>query len=157
MKLVIAVAYVLFLVLASCGGNGETSPGGDTSQTTVAGVDGGRTEDIDVCALLTDEELTAAVGRAPTSRPTEPIGGLTGCSWGVGLVIVQIRTSETLVTAPLEADCPSANIGVQSTVCFGSVKFLTSNDIQATISTIEPLEESQLLTIATTLLPKLQS
>ena len=150
MRLAFATACVALLVLASCGG------GGDTSSTTAADPGSGSTEGIDVCALLTDEELIAAVGSAPSSRPTDPIGGLTGCSWGTGLVIVQIRETETLVTAPLEADCPSANIGVQSTVCSGSVKFLTSNEIQATISTIEPLEESQLLTIATTLLPKLQ-
>ncbi len=155
MRSVAATACLALLVLTSCSGDGETGTDADSSGTTTANAGGG-TEGIDVCTLLTAEELIAGVGSAPASRPTEPIGGLTGCSWGVGLVIVQIRNTATLVTAPLEADCPSANIGEQSTVCFGSVKFLTSNDIQATISTIEPLEESQLLAIATTLLPKLE-
>lgn len=148
---------IAVLILASCGGNGTTDATNDTSGTTASAGSERSTEDIDVCGLLTDAEMTAAVGRAPSSRPTDPIGGLTGCSWGTGLIIVQIRNTTTLVTAPLESDCPSADLGEESTVCLGSVKFLTSNNIQATISTIENIEESQLLAVASTILPKLQS
>lgn len=152
MRLRIATACVALLVLTSCGGsNGSDSNGSGSSADTGAT----STADIDVCALLSDEEITAAIGSAPASEPTEPAGPLTGCKWGSGLLYVQIAPSATLVTAPTETDCPSAGIGDESAMCPGSVKFLT-NGIRATISTIEDLTEDQLLAVATTLLPKLQ-
>lgn len=148
----IAIACAAMLVLVSCGGsNGDDGNGNDTS----TGNGATSTADIDVCALLSDEEISAAIGSVPPSEPTEPVGPLTGCKWGSGLLFVQIAASATLVTAPTETECPSAGIGDESTMCFGSVKFLT-NGIRATISTIENLTEEQLLAVATTLLPKLQ-
>ena len=130
---------------------GTTATGADSSADTGAR----STADIDVCALLSDEEISAAIGNVPPSEPTEPVGPLTGCKWGSGLLFVQIAPSATLVTAPTETDCPSAGIGDESAMCPGSVKFLT-NGIRATISTIENLTEDQLLAVARVLLPKLQ-
>ncbi len=147
MKPKYVIALLAFLVLASCGGNTE-------SDSTVEDV-ATNTADLDVCALLTDAEITAALGSAPTSEPTEPAGPFTGCAWGSGLLYVQIAPATTLITAPTETDCPSAGIGDESTMCSGSVKFLT-NGIHTTISTIEDVSESQLLAVATALLPKLQ-
>lgn len=148
----IAIACAALLVLASCGGSEDSDGNGNGGS---ADTEATSTADIDVCALLSDEEITAAIGSAPASEPTEPVGPLTGCKWGSGLLFVQIASSATLVTAPTETECPSAGIGDESTMCPGSVKFLT-NGIRATISTIEDLTEEQLLAVATTLLPKLQ-
>ena len=148
----IAIACAALLVLASCGGSNE-SDGDENGSSTDSG--GTSTADIDVCELLSDEEITAAIGSTPASEPTSPVGPLTGCVWGSGLLYVQIAPSATLVTAPTETDCPSAGIGDDSVMCPGSVKFLT-NGIRATISTIENLTEAQLLAVATALLPKLQ-
>lgn len=119
------------------------------------GGSGSDTADIDICALLTDEEITAAIGSAPPSEPTEPAGPFTGCKWGSGRLFVQIASSTTLITAPAETDCPSAGIGEESTMCFGSVKFLT-NGIHTTISTIEDVTREEMAAVAEILLPKLQ-
>jgi hypothetical protein len=150
LRIAIAISFAALFVLASCGGNDESdgSDGnGDTGATSTA--------DIDICALLSDQEISAAIGSAPASEPTEPAGPFTGCKWGSGLLYVQIAPATTLITAPGEADCESAGIGDESTMCFGSVKFLT-NGIHASISTIENVTLDQLLAVATTLVPKLQ-
>lgn len=147
MKSRLFIALLALLVLAACGGDPE-------SDSTGEGVTA-NTADIDVCALLTDAEIAAALGSAPPSEPTEPAGPFTGCAWGSGLLYVQIAPATTLITAPTETDCPSAGVGDASTMCSGSVKFLT-NGIHTTVSTIDDVSESQLLAVATTLLPKLQ-
>ena len=148
LKFATACAALLVLLLASCGGGDGSDSNGTNDEAT-------STADIDVCSLLSDEEITAAIGSAPVSKPTEPAGPFTGCSWGSGLLYVQIAPSATLITAPGETDCPSAGIGDQSTMCPGSVDFLT-NGIHTSISTIEDLSQAQMLAVATTLLPKLQ-
>jgi hypothetical protein len=139
------------LVLVSCGGSNEDGGNGNDSNT-----DNGATSTagIDVCALLSDEELIATIGSTPASEPSEPAGPFTGCSWGSGLLIVQIAPAVTLITAPSDKDCPSAGIGDQSAFCSG-LKFLT-NGIHTSISTIENLTEDQRLAVARVLLPKLQ-
>ncbi len=147
MRLGVAITCATMLVLTSCGG----SNGGDNNADT----GGSSTANIDVCSLLSDEEVSAAIGSAPASEPTEPAGPFTGCKWGSGLLFVQIAQSATLITAPTETDCPSAGIGDESTMCSGSVKFLT-NGIHTTVSTIEDISLEQLAAVATTLLPKLQ-
>ena len=152
MRLRIATACVALLVLASCGGNNGTDSNGTDSNPDTGGTS---TADIDICALLSDQEITAAIGSAPASEPTEPAGPFTGCKWGSGLLFVQIAPAVTLITAPGEVDCPSAGIGDESTVCFGSVKFLT-NGIHVSVSTIENVTAEQMKAVATTLLPKLQ-
>ena len=146
MRLRIVTACVALLVLASCGGTNGTDSNADISATSTA--------DIDVCALLSDEELVAAIGSAPASEPSEPAGPFTGCSWGGGLLIVQIAPAVTLITAPSDKDCPSAGIGDESAFCSG-LKFLT-NGIHTSVSTIGNLTEDQQLAVARTLLPKLQ-
>ena len=148
LRIATACAAVLVLLLASCGGGDGSDSDGTNDGTT-------STADIDICELLSDEEISAAIGSAPASEPTEPAGPFTGCKWGSGLLYVQIAPATTLITAPGETDCESAGIGDESTMCFGSVKFLT-NGINASISTIENLTLDQLLAVATTLEPKLQ-
>lgn len=146
-----AIACAALLVLVSCGGgNGDDGNGSGSSGETEAT----STADIDVCELLSDEELIATIGSAPAAEPSEPAGPFTGCSWGSGLLIVQIAPAVTLITAPSDKDCPSAGIGDQSAFCSG-LKFLT-NGIHTSISTIENLTEDQRLAVARVLLPKLQ-
>ena len=148
-RMTAALAVLLVLILVGCGngadgGGSEDGSGNGTTDTS----------DIDVCALLSDEEVTAAIGSAPPKEPTEPAGPFTGCKWGSRL-FVQIAPAVTLITAPAEVDCPSAGIGDESTMCLGSVKFLT-NGIHTTVSTIEDVTLDQMKAVATTLLPKLQ-
>ncbi len=144
-RIAVALVGLLVLLLASCGTGADGEPSSARTDT----------DDIDVCSLLSDVEVTAAIGSAPASEPTEPAGPFTGCKWGSGLLYVQIAPAVSLITAPTETNCPSAGIGDESTVCFGSVKFLT-NGIHTTVSTIEDLSEAQLTAVAAILLPKLQ-
>jgi hypothetical protein len=144
-----ALSVLLVLVLTGCG---DSADGGEANGTENGATD---TSGIDVCALLSDEELTSAIGIAPPKEASEPAGPFTGCSWGTGLLIVQIAPSETLIMAPGEDDCPSAGIGDESVSCPGRVKFLT-NGIHVSVSTIEDITEDQMKAVATTLLPKLQ-
>jgi hypothetical protein len=148
MRLRIATILTVVLVLASCGNGGDTNGSNDATR-------GSNTADIDICALLSDEDISAAIGSAPPSEPTEPAGPFTGCKWGSGLLFVQIAASNTLITAPSEQDCRSPGIGEESTACPGSVKFL-ADGIHATISTIEDLTEAQMTAVAETLLAKLR-
>lgn len=150
MRRAIAVGIAFLFVLVSCSGSDGDS--GGASDSSASSTDG-----INVCALLSDEEIVAAVGIAPESKPTEPSGPFTGCNWGTGFLFVQIAPAVTLITAPLEgeSDCPSAGVGDESIVCFGGVKFLT-NGIHASITTIENLTEAQMVAVARALLPKLQ-
>ncbi len=148
LRLGVATICAVMLVLASCGGDGDSND----DDISVAG--GASTADIDVCSLLSDEELTTALGSAPAAEPTSPAGPFTGCNWGSGLLFVQIAPATTLITAPTETDCESAGIGEQSTSCPGSVKFLT-NGIHTTVSTISDVSPTQLLAVATVLEPKL--
>ena len=148
MRLRIATILSVVLVLASCGNGGDSEGSSETNG-------GSSTADIDICALLTDQDNTAAIGRAPASQPTEPAGPFTGCKWGSGLLFVQIAPSTTLITEPGQEDCRSPGIGVESVACAGSVKFL-ADGIHATISTIENLTEAKMIAVAETLLAKLR-
>lgn len=149
-RIATAIAVVLVLVFTACGGSDDTGDenGANAQDETV-------TSDIDICALLSDEEIAAAIGTAPAHEPTSPAGPFTGCKWGNGLLFVQIAPATTLITAPTEVDCPSAGVGDESTACLGSVKFLT-NGIHTSISTIENVTPEQMIEVAKTLLPKLQ-
>ena len=144
-----ALAVLLVLVLAGCG---NVNDGGEATGSESGTAD---TSDIDVCTLLSDEELTAALGIVPPKEASEPAGPFTGCSWGTGLLIVQLAPSESLIMAPGEDDCPSAGIGDESVSCPGRVKFLT-NGIHVSVSTIEDITEDQLKEAAAAVLPKLQ-
>jgi hypothetical protein len=141
------------LVVSACGGDdgsfdAVTDPGSSGSASS-------NTSGIDVCSLLTPDELTSTVGQAPSVRATEPAGPFTGCSWGTGFLIVQIAESDSLILAPGEDACPSAGIGDESVVCNGRVQFLT-NGIFTTISTIDRVPEAELTEVARVLVPKLQ-
>jgi len=152
MRLAIATICAAALMLASCGGD----EGSGASAADVGDSGGSKTADIDVCALLTDAEITAVLGEAPTPDPSEPAGPFTGCSWGTGDVIVSIATTDSIILAPDEDECPSAELGDESYACEGRVKLL-ANGIHVSVSTINPfVTDDQLLTLAATLLPKLQ-
>ena len=62
MRVAVTALCIAMVVLASCGGDDE--PGGD--EPGGAGADSSKTANIDPCALLTDTELTAVLGEAPT-------------------------------------------------------------------------------------------
>lgn len=104
---------------------------------------GSKTAGIDVCALLTDAELSAVLGSAPPAEAGEPAGPFTNCSWGIGRVLVSIATSDNLILAPGEDECPSAEIGEVSHSCPGRVMFLT-NGIHVSVTTIENVTNDQL-------------
>ncbi len=57
-------------------------------------------------SLLSDEEITAAIGSVPASEPTEPAGPFTGRKWGSGLLFVQMAPFATLIAAPAEHRLP---------------------------------------------------
>ncbi len=153
----LALAAMLLAACGGSGGSGGTTPTVvETEELDGEAADESRTADIDVCALLSDAEISAILGATPPSEASEPVGPLTGCSWGTGTLIVQIATADALALAPGEEDCPSAGLGDESVVCVGRVKFLT-NGIRASVQTIDPgVSDDQLLAVATTLLPKLQ-
>ena len=137
-----AVIPLIALALISCGGGSDTA--------------GSPTTDIDPCSLITDADLTAVLGVVYTAEEGEPAGPFTSCSWGTGEVLVSIAPSETVITAPGEDECPSAEIGEESFACPGRVKFLTRG-IHVTVSTISPLtEDNHLLALAERVLQKLQ-
>ena len=158
----IAALFLLAVISAACGGDDGNAddPAATPPETTEAPeqaspADQSRTADIDVCALLSDAEISAVLGATLPSEASEPAGPFTGCSWGTGTLIVQIAPADSLILAPGEEDCPSAGLGDDSVVCEGRVKFLT-NGIHASVQTIESVSDDQLLALATTLLPKLQ-
>ena len=147
----IAMTLALGLMVAACSsdeGSGGDLAGSDDAAPSATG-------DIDTCALLTDDELIAVLGEAPPPEESEPAGPFTGCSWGTGDVLVSIASSDSVILAPGEDECPSAEIGDESYACEQRVKFLT-NGIHVTVSTINPfVTDEQLLALAATVLPKL--
>jgi len=152
MRLAIATICAATLMLAAC--DSDDGLGDDAAEVEDSA--GSKTAEIDVCALLTDAELTAVLGQAPPGDPSEPAGPFTGCSWGTGDVIVSIATTDSIILAPGEDECPTAGLGDESYACEDRVKFLT-NGIHASVSTINPfVTDDQLLTLAATVLPKLQ-
>ena len=156
MRSTMATIFGATLVLAACGDSG----GGAGPAGVGAGNDNGpaasSTADIVPCDLLTDAELTLVLGEAPPAEESEPAGPFTGCSWGTGDVLVSVAPSDSVILAPGEEDCPSAGLGDDSYLCEGRVKYVTRG-IHVTVSTINPfVTDDQLLSLATTLLPKLQ-
>lgn len=159
MRLTIAAISLAALLLASCGddsGGGGLLGSGDAGPT-VTGAAGARTAGIEPCSLFTDAELIEVLGEAPPAEESAPAGPFTGCSWGTGEVLVSIATTESIILAPGENECPSAGLGDESYACEDRVKFLTDG-IHASVSTIDAfVTDDQLLALAQVLLPKLQS
>lgn len=150
-RVAFAVICITVVVLASCGGDV-----GDDTSSDDGGVDRSKTSDIEPCSLLTDAELTAILGEAPTADVSEAAGPFTGCSWGTGDVIVSIAESDSVILAPGEDECPSAGLGDESYACEQRVKLLT-NGIHVSVTTINPfVTDEQLLALAEAVLPKLQ-
>ncbi len=151
MRLITAAICAFTLVLTSCGGDDSAGPGfGDFGDD-----DDSLPNDVDVCALLTDAELTAVFGEALVPDESEPAGPFTGCSWSTGTVIISVAQTGSIILAPGEEECPSADLGDESYSCEGRVKFLTSGT-HVSVSTIDPfVTEDQLLTVAATVLPKI--
>ncbi len=150
MKLTVIIVCAAALVAASC-----SSDSGGRAALAGNGQAQSATSDIDVCSLLTDAELISVLGDAPVPSESDPIGSLIGCSWGTGRVILSIRPADALILGPDEDQCPSPGLGDESVSCPGRVKFLT-NGIHASVTTIERVDETQLIAIANIVLPKLQ-
>lgn len=137
----VAVITVLLLALTSCGDDSADGSGGDASAAS-------RTATIEPCTLLSDAELAAVLGTAPAAEESEPAGPFTGCSWGTGDIIVSIAPSDSVILAPGEEGCPSADLGDESYRCEGRVKFLVDG-IHVTVSTINGLiTDDQLVALA---------
>lgn len=152
MRQIIASTCAAIFVFAACGGD---DVGPDAGAIGGGDVDASKTADIQPCGLLTDAELTAVLGEAPTPEESEPAGPFTGCSWGTGDVLVSIATSDIVILAPGEDECPSAGLGDESYLCSQRVKILT-NGIHLTVSTINPfVTDDQLVDLATAVLPRL--
>lgn len=151
MRLITAALCAFTLVLASCGGDDSSG-----SEFGDLGDDDAPPNDVDVCSLLTDAELTAVFGEALVPEESEPAGPFTGCSWDTGTVLLSVARTGSIILAPGEEDCPSADLGDESYSCEGRVKFLTGGT-HVSVSTIDPfVTEDQLLTVAATVLPKIQ-
>ncbi len=137
MRLLIATITTA-LLFAACGGDSSAVP------TTES-----RTADIDVCALLTPEEISSIFGEAMTPEASEPAGPFTGCSWDTGDLLLSIATTTSLILAPGEDECPSVGVGEVSHQCEGrGIKFLIDG-IHVSVSTINGLvTDEQLLAAA---------
>jgi hypothetical protein len=158
LRFAVVVTSIALLVLAACGGGDDDDDAdGGNAEPAGGGAASSRTADIDPCTLLTEAELTAALGSAPAAEASEPAGPFTGCSWGVGDVLVSIASSDNVILGPGEADCPTANLGEDSYLCSGRIKFLV-NGIHVSVSTIDPfMTDEQLLALAEAVLPKLEN
>lgn len=75
-RLLAAVACTL--LLAACGGE---SPSGDETSKDTSNASSGSSAPVDLCALVTDDELTALLGTAPEGEPTESAIGGGSCLW----------------------------------------------------------------------------
>ena len=153
-RVVLAVAAVALLI-ASCGGDGNSGSSGAIDSEAGASRSSG--SNIDVCGLLSGAELSAVLGEAPQPEESEPAGPFTGCSWGTGDVIVSVAETGSIILAPGEDECPSAGLGDESYACEGRVKFLIDG-IHVTVSTIDPfVTDDQLQALAERVLSKLAS
>ena len=71
-------------------------------------------------------------------------------------MFVSIASSDTVILAPGENECPTANLGDDSYLCSGRIKFLV-NGVHVTVSTIDPfVTNEQLLALAEAVLPKVE-
>jgi hypothetical protein len=141
------------LLIASCGD--DSSSGGAGAIDNEVGASRSSGSNIDVCDLLSAEDLSAALGEARQPEESEPAGPFTGCSWGTGDIIVSVAETGSIILAPGEDECPSAGLGEESYACEGRVKFLTDG-IHVTVSTIDPfVTDDQLQGLAERILSKL--
>lgn len=156
MKLTVALASIALLLLAACGGGDNSDGAASDTGNGVSSNIGERTANIEPCTLLTDADLTAIIGSVPTAQESTPAGPFTGCSWGLGIVRLSIATSDRVILAPGENECPSADLGEESYHCEGRIKLLT-NGIHLTVSTSDRrVTDAHLLAITEVVLPKLQ-
>ena len=149
-----AAAVTLSIVAAACGDDGA-SPLGPGGVDASAGGGGGQTDSVDVCQLLTADEIMTAMGfpdePLPSSENTGPSGPFTGCSWGTGWLLVQVAESDRLILPPSDP-CPAIDLGDDARECPGDIKFLT-NGVHVSITTLDRHPNSSLLAIADLLLP----
>ena len=150
MTRLVAVVLVLLVLIAACGGGSDGLVGFADERSG-----GSELSDIDVCALLTGAELTAVLGEAPLPKESEPAGPFTSCSWGTGDVLVSVAQTGSLILAPGEDECPSAQLGEESYACEGRVKFLV-NGTHISVTTIDAfVTDAHLLALAQAVLPKI--
>lgn len=154
-RITFALASIALLLTAACGG-GDADDNASDSGSGVSSNIAERTADIEPCTLLTDADLTAIIGTVPTAEESTPAGPFTGCSWGLGIVRLSIATSDHVILAPGEDECPSADLGEESYQCEGRIKLLT-NGIHLTVSTSDRrVTSAHLLAFTEVVLPRLQ-
>lgn len=151
---VLVVAAAIGFVAAGCGGGGDSRPlFGDGDDAQAAG--SGSTDGVDVCELLTPDEIMTAMGfpndPLPAFETTGPSGPFTGCSWGTGWLLVQIAEADGLILPPTD-DCPVLDLGEDARSCPGAVKFF-ADGIHVSISTLDRHPNTALEAIGRLMLP----
>jgi hypothetical protein len=149
--MVMLAAAVLAVAVVGCGDDDGGNPfvgdaAGDAAADT-GGDESGTVNGIDPCTLITDDEMAAVLGRSLPSELGDNNGGFLGCSWNTGDVLVSIAAMPSIVLAPGNEECPSADLGEESVNCPGAVKFWT-NGMHVSVSTISNVENDQLLALA---------
>lgn len=150
---VMAAMAMLALVAVGCGDDGGGNPlvaDGASGGAGDGGADSGddsTVNGIDPCTLVTDDEMTAVIGRSLQGELGDNNGGFLGCSWNTGDVIVTIAAVPSIVLAPGNEECPSADLGEESVNCPGAVKFWTDG-LHVSVSTISNVDNDQLLALA---------
>jgi hypothetical protein len=143
------VLAVIVLSVAACGGDGDDAEGApDASGDPDA-------EELDVCALLTDDEIETLLGEVLPSAPGDPESPYPACSWQTGRLIVQVAPGDEIVLAP-DQECPPVDLGDEGVRCPGSVQFVTDGS-RIIVQTIEDVTDDQLVEVATVLEGKLSS
>ena len=153
-RILSVVVFAFGLLATGCGGDdGSSSPfdSGDDAQATGSG----STDGVDVCGLLTADEIMSAMGfpgdPLPGFETTGPSGPFTGCSWGTGWLLVQIAEADGLILPPTD-DCPVLDLGEDARSCPGAVKFF-ADGIHVSISTLDRHPNSALEAVGRLMLP----
>ena len=145
-------------VLAGCGGDGPASIGPSADDSGANGA--GRTGDVNVCTIVPEADLLAAMdstaSELPSAERTGPSGPFTGCSWGTGWILVQVAEADGLILPPVRLDgCVTVGIGDAAESCPGQVSFFV-NGIHTSVSTLDPHPQELLIAVAELFLPYVQ-
>lgn len=142
------------MLLVACGGDDDAAPTAAVDTSGGAEAEGELTPD-DVCALLSDDDISSVLGETypfvPNDYPEE--SPFPGCSWRTGRILVQVAPGSTPVTAPGQ-ECAPLDIGDVSLDCTSSIQAVVG-DSRVVVSTIEDLTAEQLIALTELAVAKL--